>query len=114
MRRCGQAVKLHSAGPPPPLLPPPEPPPRSNHRALCSEARRQRLADAPDGVDQMGAQMKRTANSLVDHPFRVWDMATLQKVLGCGPTIARASRGRSAAGCTRLVVHHGVLGLSAF
>lgn len=58
--------------------------------SLCREARRLRQEKAPDGGDQMAQQMKRAADSLAAHPYRVHDGASAQNVHGCGPAIAKA------------------------
>ncbi len=62
------------------------------HPALYSEVRRERLSKAIEHTDQLAGQMKRAADALVTHAFRVWDMPSAQRVKGCGPAMARVRR----------------------
>ncbi|PRW44966.1 Crossover junction endonuclease MUS81 [Chlorella sorokiniana] len=58
-------------------------------REFLLEVRRERMSRAIEHTDQLAGQMKRAADALVTHPFRVWDMPSAQRVKGCGPAMAR-------------------------
>lgn len=47
------------------------------------------MSRAVEHTDQLAGQMKRAADALVSHPFRVWDGPSAQRVKGCGPAMAR-------------------------
>lgn len=72
------------------------PPAAHNGAPSCppvpSEVRRERQAKAVEHTDQLAGQMKRAADALVTHPFRVWDIASAQRVKGCGPAMARVCK----------------------
>ena len=51
------------------------------------------------GLENMATQIKKAADSLLTHTFRVYDQASALKVKGCGPLIARASNG-TRTGCS--------------
>ena len=86
----------HILRPPAAHLPPPasvhaEPPARPV--TCCREARKIRLETLPSSQDilhdNLVMQLKRTADGVRSHPFRVHDAASALEIKGCGPAISR-------------------------